>query len=47
VLWNLAQLANALLSAGVLSRDDAQAAVDAYSPGALAAAHTRLSLQPR
>jgi uncharacterized protein YdiU (UPF0061 family) len=40
VLWNLAQLANALLSAGVLTRDEAQAGVDAYAP-ALRDAYTQ------
>ena len=38
-LWNLAQLANALLSAALLSRDEAQAGVDAYAP-ALREAYT-------
>ena len=39
MMWNCAQLANALLSAGVLTRDEAQAGVDAY-PEALKAAYT-------
>jgi uncharacterized protein YdiU (UPF0061 family) len=38
-LWNLAQLANALLSAGALTREEAQAGVDAYAP-ALKEAYT-------
>jgi len=32
LLWNVAQLANALLSAGILPVEEAQAAIDAYGP---------------
>ena len=39
MMWSCAQLANALLSAGVLTRDEAQAGVDAY-PEALRIAYT-------
>ena len=39
MMWTCAQLANALLSAGVLTREEAQAAVDAY-PEALKVAYS-------
>ena len=39
MMWSCAQLANALLSAGVLTREEAQAGVDAY-PEALKVAYT-------
>jgi uncharacterized protein YdiU (UPF0061 family) len=39
MMWSCAQLANALLSSGALTREEAQAGVDAY-PEALKAAYT-------
>jgi uncharacterized protein YdiU (UPF0061 family) len=39
MMWSCAQLANALLTAGVLTREEAQAGVDAY-PEALKVAYT-------